>query len=305
MLIIRADSSDRRNIPSSSLFHLGIWELEYETWQGCAPWQCASTHAWTYSWFIFRSHDSFYDCFWILFGGLTFADERSNYLKRSSCEWFCIVMKHNPPRFCSNPQKPRCKNESREEYFFPLGFQNNSMYNACSLVGVSHNNLVRLAEQNKCHGRLRVVDAIVSARLYLFTVSACSPYEYSSFFYWLYHKAKTQTQTPYLVLDIASPTNTNNTHILRTTARTAKHLHRYLPLVTMHYYVLRCIYHVLLCVTMYYYVLLPYMYYSVLVCITMYYYVLLRGTYYDVLLCIAMYCYVLLRRINTITGDHS
>ena len=47
---------------------------------------------------------------------------------------------------------------------FPMVFQKP---NACSSIfaGVSYNSLVRLVEQNFCHGRLLLVNAITSERL--------------------------------------------------------------------------------------------------------------------------------------------
>ena len=65
----------------------------------------------------------------------------------------------------SNSQKPKRKNDSREEITSSLGFPTSSIYCSSALAGVSYDSLARFAEQNKCHGRLPLVHATMSRHL--------------------------------------------------------------------------------------------------------------------------------------------
>ena len=67
-------------------------------------------------------------------------------------------MKHNPAKFRFTTRNPW-----RAKYF--LGIPKTSTNCSSTLAGVSYNTLVRLAEQNKWHGPLPLVHAIMPTRL--------------------------------------------------------------------------------------------------------------------------------------------
>lgn len=102
-----------------------------------------------------------------------------------------------------NSQKPRCKSNSRESKylvpgsFFTVGFQKSSVHCFSTSAGISCNSLVQLAEHNKCHRHLPLVDTIMLTRLassystywpiydlnnnFLdFTISRYNPYRYAT-----------------------------------------------------------------------------------------------------------------------------
>ena len=64
-VLVRAGSSESHSF-SSSHFCTLVFELENDIRQGCASWQCETTHCWSFFYlFIFPSPDAFNHFFWI------------------------------------------------------------------------------------------------------------------------------------------------------------------------------------------------------------------------------------------------
>ena len=144
---------------------------------------------------------------------------RSERSIKKTSSFVRIVMKHNRTKFRSAIRKTRVQNDFAVERKlsgnYSLGLRKSSIHWSSTIAGVSYNTLLRLAEQHKWHGPLPLVHAIMSTRL-VSNISACWP------IYGL--------NTNYIDFNVgiqslwnnASPTNTNNAHISRTTTRTPK-----------------------------------------------------------------------------------
>ena len=85
--------------------------------------------------------------------------------KRPTSDWVCIAIKENRAKCCFPPLKTKVKKWFPCRANYSLGFSKSPIHCCSTLAGASFNSLVRLAEQNKCHGRLPLVDAIMSTCL--------------------------------------------------------------------------------------------------------------------------------------------
>ena len=135
------------------LLHLGFWELENEICQGCASWQCETTHSWSFFFFGFLLQMHF-----TIFSGL-FGDFdplwRTQYMflqtRRAVSGLYCYEAQPCQMSL-SNTQKPRWENRFPCRVNYYLGFSKSPIPCSSTLAGASFNSLVRLVEQNKCHG---------------------------------------------------------------------------------------------------------------------------------------------------------
>ena len=135
------------------------------------------------------------------------------FRKRPAVIGFVFLWSTTVPNVAFQFSKTKVKKwfPCRVNYF--LGFSKSPIHCSSSLAGVSLS-LVRLAEQNKCNGRVPLVDAIMSC-----LVSKYSAYWHIWGEYNLYRFYNRKLKP---LRNNASPSNTNNAHISRTTTRTPK-----------------------------------------------------------------------------------
>ena len=110
--------------------------LKNEVWQGCASWQCKTTHCWSFWWFFFllQMHFTILSVFLGDFDPPWWTQyiyfEVYMRSKKTSQWWLGLYCNEAQPCQMSlfNSQKPRCKNDSRAEFFFSLGFSESPIH---------------------------------------------------------------------------------------------------------------------------------------------------------------------------------
>ena len=144
------------------------------------------------------------------------SDERNICFFKQDEQWVdCIVMKHNRAKRRFPTSKTKVRKWFPCSVNYSLGFSKSPIPCSSTSAGASFNSLVRLAEQNKCHGPFPLVDAIMSACL----VSKSSAY-------WPIYGLNTNcidfARGSWNLRNNSSPSNTSNANISGTTSRTPK-----------------------------------------------------------------------------------